>query len=156
MLNRSFLVGCGVGGGDAHKYWRITNFSTVLPDGLSCAKLELRASVGGADQCSGGTASASAQFSGTYSADKAFDASTTTSWFVYASANFALEWLKYAFTIAVSVAEIVYSVGGTFYTSQPVSFDLEWSDDDLFWTKHATINCGTWAGTNPETKTFGV
>ena len=113
---------------------------------LSVREVELRGSVGGADQCSGGTASASTEYSGTYAASTAFDNDTGTKWIP--TVNHASGWLQYIFGSGlVDVAQ--YSIDpDTDYDRAPNSWMLERYDVSLSdWVPvDARINETGWSG----------
>lgn len=126
----------------AHQYWRL-KFNDGSPQGsinnglyVNIATLELRATVGGADQCTGGTATASSQYSG-QSPSLAFDGNTGTYW-ESSSAPDAPKFLKYAFASAVSVAQYKIRTG-PFSGEHPRHWDLQWSDDNSTWNDAHTI-----------------
>lgn len=139
----------------AHLYWRI---NVSANDGsinfLAIAEVEMRASVGGADQCTGGTATASSNDATTPPAN-AFDNSNSTVW---STPNLTLSgWLRYQFASAVDVAEYTIrshpTSGGQ--NRSPKDFTLEWSDNGTSWTVADTrANVTGW--TYGETKTFVV
>ena len=114
----------------AHLFWRVL---FAWRDGnrmVQVAEMQMRASVGGANQCSGGVASASA---GSVNAPaNAFDASTATYWQSDQGAS-GTRWLQYAFATAVSVEEIAVTWGPS-SSGVAASAWLQWSDDGLAWT----------------------
>jgi len=69
---------------------------------LKIAEVEMRATTGGADQCSGGTATASSAYTG-YGPDLAFDDNDATSWVT--EAYTVTGWIEYEFAGAVEVGE---------------------------------------------------
>lgn len=130
--------------------WRL-NF-TAQQDAtkpVATYEVEMRATSGGADQCNGGTASASSSFGGAASA--AFDNDfSTTSWI--ASSNSMPQWLQYTFPSAVSVAEL--SITGQVLSngSAPIAFDLQYWDGAAWQTARSFTSPATW--TNRETRLF--
>jgi hypothetical protein len=131
-----------------HTYWRINitaNNGNASSQKTGIMEVEMRATVGGADQCTGGTPSASSENSG-FEASKAFDNNaTTTQWLSNASEPSAPWWLKYQFASAVDVAEVSI-VPPTTLTRAPKDFDIQYSDDNSAWTTWlAVTNVTDWA-----------
>lgn len=173
MLNRNFLVGCGVGGGDAHLYWRIRNTQQAINSSDSTAtnfgmrEIELRAAVSGEDQANGGAASASSVLT-SYAASYAFDnavtpvASLSGTGNGWRSANTSTgEWVSYQFPSPVAVGEIAvyphstYNASGTDYVVHLPGFALDYSDDGATWTEKQVFSPGsTWVDST--WKTFEV
>jgi len=93
----------------------------------------MRVSVGGADQCSGGTPIYSSQFDGGASAAaNAFDDSLVSRW---ATANTLTGYIGYHFAAPVDVAELSISTGNAGELLRtPKTFTLQWSDDGSAWT----------------------
>lgn len=132
MLNRNFLVGCGIGGG-GHKYWRVRFTGAPQQESQQYAyTLEMRGSAGSPDLCVGGTATHSTRFVAGYEGDKAFDANDATLWIAGTSES-TTDWLKYAFLGAVDIKQIRLKGNAT-------QLVLEWSDDDSAWTPVKTWN----------------
>ena len=137
-------------GGPSATYWRIR-----FPDGnfnasyLTIAEIEMRATEGGADQCSGGTATAStADASGP--AANAFENSTGGYW-ATTSGNAVNSWIRYQFPAPVSVSEVAITSFTTFREA-PRSIVVEYSNDGSSWTTHFSRTCFAWNGL--ETKVF--
>jgi len=136
---------------NAYPYWRIrvTGLSGGGND-IKIANIEMRATVSGADQCTGGTAFAT---SGT-GVDNAFDGNTTTNW-VSTASYFENESIGYEFTPGVVVAEIAITASNTAGVSNsPGSFVIEHSEDGIVYTPVAAFDSLTW--TNSEVKVFNV
>lgn len=93
---------------------------------IGIEEIELRATVGGADQCSGGTASASSEYNATYAAAKAFDDSIGTRWVTAGGQIWAH--IQYLFGSSVTVAEYSIIPDSTDYPRAPKSFILEYYD----------------------------
>ena len=129
------------GGVGSHLYWRINVTATDSADSFKAqiTEMEYRATVGGADQATGGTATASSNFSTTPPAD-AFDDSVTTSW---VSDNGAAlpQWLRYQFASAVEVAQISITSGdnATRAARAPKDFTIQFSDDGSSWTTALSV-----------------
>ena len=113
-----------------HRYWRIyiTRSTSGADNLISLYEVEMRGAIGGADQCTGGTASAA---HATASAGNLFDNNTGTYW--VNGGPSADTWLKYDFSGGdVDVREIQLLPR---YSSQsPEDFKLQYSDDDSGWT----------------------
>lgn len=115
----------------AHVYWRLiiqsAQDNTTSP---ALAEIEMRATPSGSDQCSGGTASASSSFSGSFPASNAFDNNVSTLW----SAGNTVDgqnapWLQYQFASAVHVAELVLTGRNDgFAQTSPIAFALQYAD----------------------------
>jgi F5/8 type C domain len=86
----------------SHRYWRL---HTLWADtAVSAGEVEMRGTPSGSDLATGGTATASSDFSGSFNAPKAFDNSFTTLW--SAASSRVAAWLQYDFGSAVSLAEV--------------------------------------------------
>lgn len=135
----------------AHQYWRI-HINSTGEGWCSIAKLEFRATAGGADQATGGTALADGALGGN-PASNAFDSDPNTIW--HSQDNVPPHWLGYQFAAPVDVTEIAItsrnlSPWGT--TQAPDLFDLEWSDDGSAWSTEESVDAT--AFTTGETKVF--
>lgn len=128
----------------AHRYWRIyvtaSNGTTWHQIG---AELELRQSIGGADESSVGTASASGQISNDYAASKAFDNTAGTMW----NAPAATGWLQFAFATNREVVEYTVAARNDgFLTDTPKNWTFEYSDNGTSWsTAHTVTNATGWS-----------
>lgn len=124
--------------------WRLL-FDTTLQSGgyVGIAELEMRATAGGADQCSGGTASASSTFSGSYLSSNAFDNSTSNLWHSNGESS---SWLQYTFASAVSVKQLAINARNDTAENgvAPRNFQLQYWNGGS-WTTTATFTTGTWA-----------
>lgn len=116
----------------AHQYWRLYITEGNSATGVDIATLQMRATSGGADQCSGGTASAS-NAAGANPAVNAFDGSNTTTWQTTALPTLPV-WLKYAFAAPVTVTQIAMVFSSAGYSFAPKAFDVQFSDDNSSWT----------------------
>lgn len=123
----------------AHRYWALQVTARAgAGNGVSLAEVEMRASVGGADQCSGGTAG------GAYSIGQApanaFDNSDSTLWYNGSTSGLGVL-LTYDFGSAVTVAEVFVrnaaaSGSGSGFpgaTYGPATCWVAWSDDGSAW-----------------------
>lgn len=121
-----------------HRYWRIhTTVSTSGSDAaLSLFEAELRASVGGVDQCSGGTASAS-HSSGT--AVNLFDDVAGTYWANGGPSE--ASWFQYDFGISGEVDVKEISITPRYASQSPSDFSLQYSDNGVDW-----LVLASWSG----------
>jgi len=134
--------------------WRI--YATAVGGGTTFAlkEIEMRASAGGADQCTGGVGLADS----TYQANTtllAFDNVTTSASFWAAHTYSPLpSWIAYKFTSAVSVAELVMRARDSGLQNQaPTAFELQkWNGSG--WDTMLTQSGLSWSA--DETKTFSV
>lgn len=135
-----------------HLYWRLNIAANAgSTDFLAIAELELRGSVGGADQCTGGTAIASASDS-TAPVANAFDNDPVTRW---STPHQTLTgWIGYQFASPVDVAEYTIRAHPTNADRSPRDWALEWSDDGVTWTPVETREGQTW--TAGQIKAFTV
>ena len=124
-----------------HRYWRLNILSiSGAATGVVIGELEMHTSIGGATVCSGGTASASSQYSASYSADKAFAGDgATTRWAASSGAPPPYQWIEYDFGAGndkaiVEVAIMGASDLGNTLTQSPGTFIVEFSDDNIAWT----------------------
>lgn len=126
----------------AHSHWRI---NVTQNDGdvnfLAIAEVEMRASIGGADQCSGGTPSASTS-DGTAPASSAFDNDSATRWST--TSGTLTGWLRYSFASPVDVVEITIQAHPATPARSPRVFSLQHSDDGSTWTDFASYTSTGW------------
>lgn len=134
----------------AHRFWRL--FISDIAGSYNYVgvnELAMAESPGGANVCTGGTASAST-VNGTYTADKAFDGSflSTNSW-ACASNNFhpgvpnspMNAWLQYDFAATprdIVEIKVTFPPSGGILTNvnmAPKNFSLYYSDDGLTWVR---------------------
>jgi hypothetical protein len=123
----------GSAGAGLSNKWRL-NFSAKQSGAafLQLQEAEMRATVGGADQCTGGTASASASASG--AAANAFDDSTLTSW--NTGVTTMPQWLEYDFATNVDVKQVTFTPQGA--AGNPTAFTVEYHDGaawQVYWTE---------------------
>lgn len=118
----------------SHAHWRLFLMNPG-DTAVSVAEAQFRATPGGADQATGGTASASSTFSG-FPASNAFDNDTGTLWNNSASgANRRWAWLRYQFAAPVEVAEVALTMRNDgFIATAPQHFAVQYSDDGTVWT----------------------
>lgn len=138
----------------AHRYWRI-NITQKGSDATFCniAEVQLRASIGGADETGSGTASASSTQSG-FPAFNAVDNSNSTMWAFNTAAP--ASW-KYDFGAGndKDIVELAIISGPSAGYQCPTTFSLDYSDDDSAWTTLFTITDDPVWG-NTETRTFSA
>ena len=116
-----------------YRYWRIYITDSASANNLvSLYEVEMRATLGGADQCSGGTALASHADSNSY---KLFDDNGSSYWVNGSPGEDT--WFQYDFGNAVEVAEFTllprYSLSQT-----PKDFSLQYSENGSDYTIAAT------------------
>lgn len=119
----------------AHRYWRIYVTANNGSTYTAMCEVQLRASVGGADETGSGTAAASSNYT-SLTPDKAFDNSTVQAngW----ASNGGLPcWLSYDFGVGVTkeIVEVAihFNVSG-FLDQCPTAWSLQYSDDNSAWT----------------------
>ena len=137
----------------AHSYWRL-NVSANAGDTsfLAIAEIEMRATVGGADQCTGGTPTASAS-DGSSPPSNAFDNNATTRWSTPSST--LTGWIGYQFASPVDVAQYTIQAHPTTPARSPKDWALEYSDDGSTWVAVETRqDVSSW--TNGEVKSYTV
>jgi hypothetical protein len=143
-----------VSGGDASSYWRIR--TTSATDHPAIATLELRASIGGADQCngSGGYADSTNDYwvASSQYPDLAFDGNSTT-YHVGSGAGLPTS-LIFRFLEDTDVVEyVVRKYNGSGF--HPIDWTLDYSGDGLTWVTSDT-RTGQNAWSDNESKTFVV
>lgn len=143
----------------AHTSWRLRIWSNLGDvDEQTIAEVQFRASSGGADQATGGTAIHSVGPFGTATtagaASQAFDDNTATNWSLTEPATNRFPYaIGYTFGSAVDVAEVAVIAPSSTTARAPRIFDVQWSDDATAWATYWTIaEQGTW--TNGETRVF--
>lgn len=151
-LTNPYRFGAPPGTGP-HRYWGVTFLSTVGEQYAGLAEIEMAATVGGSDQCSGGTASASSVNPGADVAAKLFDDNNTTAW---AGTKGALDWVMYDFGVPVDVAEVRMRARSTLPAQAPRAFSI-WGSDDAGATRYAYhIETGLSAWTASESRSFAI
>ena len=125
----------------SHVYWRIyiTASDSVDPWKAQIGEMEYRATLGGADQAAGGTATASSTYS-SFPPANGFDDDTATSW--ACDIDVALpQWLQYQFSSAVEVAQVAITSGITEARADraPNDFLIQYSDDGSNWTTALSV-----------------
>lgn len=154
MLNLNELIGFGVGGDDAHLYWRLYFPTGSGAETTIANEIEMRDVSGGADQCSGGTASASTVLGGN-SASNAFDNNPSeTRW--QSGTGFAAEWIQYHFATPVAVSEFAYTTYAVIIGTAgagPDAIELQYSDNGVDFATLHSFTPAAWVS-SPQTQTF--
>lgn len=127
----------------SHTYWRLTFTHSSY---TKLAEIEMRATAGGADQCSGGTPSASTTYSSN-TADKAFDNNTGTYW--ESGASSGPHWVQYQFASPVDVQEVMVRAGNA-NTEHYSQIKLSYSDDGSTWTDVQSWAAARWVSGREE------
>ena len=127
-----------------HRYWRInvTETTSGADHLLSCYEFEMRATVGGTDQCTGGTASASVNSSTAY---KLFDNTTATYWVNGGpSVDF---WFQYDFGAGNEVTVLELQFMPRYVGQSLKDFQLQYSDNGTdFFTLNSWTEVSGWIG----------
>ena len=129
----------------AHRYWRlvISDTNGGSPYGAAIGELILATTAGGASVVTGGTASASDEFSGSFTAASAFDGiqSSSNAWRTDSRTVMTgpTQWIQYDFggTPRDIVEMRIYypDAGAIPLTYAPKNFALYWGDDGVTWTR---------------------
>jgi hypothetical protein len=132
------------------RYWRVYVDDSNTTDSFFCdiAEIELRATLGGADQASGGTASAS---DGT--AADAFDDDSAT----FLRLGTGPGWVAYDFGALTVVRQVAIQAGDNAFRAEraPKDFKIQYSHDGSTWHTAAEITGETAWGIS-EVRTFEV
>lgn len=128
-----------------HPYWRILVARTNGDGYVTFAELEFRQKAGVADQATGGSSADNGNYSGDYSAAKAFDANMSTCFHSGGQSNV---WVSYRFPAARSVEEVAITsrAEANGVRGSPNTFDIQWSDDGATWTTEWTVTGATFTG----------
>jgi hypothetical protein len=124
-----------------HDVWRLYIDATAGSGYVTIAEIELAATPGGADQCSGGTVTADTVYPGSASAN-AFDNDANTFW---SSGSGVPHWIQYTFASPVEVQEVrvqAQPVAAGAPLENPKNFRLEYSPDGgaTFYSAMSTTN----------------
>jgi hypothetical protein len=119
----------------AHRHWRLycraNNSETQI---INIRELEFRESIGGADNTSGGTASASSETAfGLGPASAAFNNTGSDNWQSHNSQSLP-QWIKYDYGSGNAKDNVEMRITCGSPTLHPVSWDLQYSDDNSNWT----------------------
>jgi hypothetical protein len=141
-------------------FWRVYILASESSEQCSLAEIQMSATAGGANLCTGGTASASST-AGPNVAANAFDGSTATVW---SSALGSApdggsggwdQWIQYEFATPVTIREVRLTSSPAVADSAPGAFTILSSADGITWIAHSRYFGQTgWALT--ETRTFAV
>ena len=146
----------GGGGGESAAYWRVNVTAVHGGSYISIQEIEMRATIGGADQCTGGTASSSSDLSVDHDAENAFDnGAASESWISNAAAP---GWIQYHFASAVVVSELSIKAESGYLIGlncSPKDFSLQYSDDGAAWADSFVV-VATPAWSSSETRTFSA
>lgn len=135
-----------------HTYWRINVTANDGGTSLAIVEVEMRGSKGGADQCVGGTASASSAAAAPNDAAAAFD-NSSPHWNTAGAATTG--WLRYQFASPVDVLQYTIQAHGITPNRAPKEWTFEHSDDGSSWTVADTRTSQT-GWTANEIRTFNV
>jgi len=127
------------------RYWRVRAYDVQSGTNYALAEVEFRATIGGADQATGGTAIASTAFSGR-PASAAFDNDASTLW---ATATDAIRdgWIGYDFGVGATITVLEISLkarNDSSFGQAPVQFVVEVSNDNVTWTEVRWYTAATW------------
>lgn len=126
----------------------ITQDGTRSTDQIS--EIEFRESSGGTDVATGGTATASEEYSASFAASKAFDDDAATQW--VSSDDVYPNWIQYQFPAAVSIVEYAMKARSDAADGMPLAWMMEVSSDGASWVTLDTQTGIKW--TNGEQKVF--
>lgn len=124
---------------------------------LSIADLEMAETPAGADQCAGGTASASSQYAAGFAAATAFDGTLTDGWIKGNNANSDVaaepHWLEYQFAAPVYVNTVRIrsrsSLDSGALSGAPINFDIQYWDGSA-WVTHWSATTERFWGQNEQ------
>lgn len=142
----------------SHSYWGLfMQQQGGTSVSVSVAELQMRASLGGADQCSGGTATADSTHSGS-SPSNAFDNDTATNWIAEDTSTSTRVIgcsVYYQFASAVEVRQFaITSRDDGASTRAPKAMVLRYSDDGSNWTTAFGNSSAETSWGTSETRTF--
>lgn len=150
FLRQSLAGGGGGGGGPTSDQWRIKIWETRnAGQNPALAEVQFRATSGGANQATGGTASASTT-NGTSTADKAFNGNSSDWW--QAGSGTAPQTLAYTSPSAVAVNEVSLQCVPGSVVEAPISVDVEYWDGSAWVCAWSFFTPATWA--TGETRVF--
>lgn len=139
-------------GGNVSSYWRV-NVTASDSTNPAIAAIELRASVGGADQCGSAIRADARNYNSPSYPSNVIDGNTTTYWVGQISTTLPLA-IVIRFPDDVSVAEyVVRKYNGAGFS--PTAWTLDYSGDGLTWTTVDT-QAGVTAWAANEAKTFAI
>lgn len=131
--------------------WRVVPTSATGAV-YSFGEIQMRATVGGADQCSGGAAYGSTRF-GTNYHSAAYDDNTAT--FGSTGVKTGTQWFGYRFASAVEVREFALTNRADADATQtPTAFTLDYWDGTAWVTARTVTGESAWLTTGSETRTY--
>jgi hypothetical protein len=120
--------------------WRLKVRTANTLGAVDAAEIEFRATPGGADQATGGTAFATSFYGAGYEPAKAFDNSTATEWVQGGISEYDPA-IGYQFAAPVTVQQVAYRARTGWPTHTPQAGDVQFGDDGVSW-----ITCWTFSG----------
>lgn len=123
--------------------WRIYVTASQGSTRASFTEIEMRDTVGGADLCTGGTASASSQASGSFIPSYAFDNTITTRW---GSSISPPHWIQYTFAAAVQIRQLVLSVMAAGESEGPLTWKLQYFEGGAWQDAYVITSEPTFVG----------
>jgi hypothetical protein len=147
LLGQNAMAG---GGTASSSRWRLNVTALHVDSGGTgatvLAEVEMRATAGGADECSGGTATAS---NGTPTGAFADDGTTTT----WAAGTGSLpQWIEYDFGTPKTIVEVAITTrSGNVFRDAPATIQVQYYDGAT-WQTEWTITTGPWGA--GETRVF--
>lgn len=134
--------------GSGRNRWRIYVTDADGGAAVSINEAELRATPGGADQCNGGTVSASSTYDIARDPTYAFDNNTGAGVNFWGSLSAAPQWLRYDTPSPIDVNQVMIQArndGNTFGQS-PKDFEIQSSADGSAWDTEWSVTGSTgWA-----------
>jgi len=124
----------------AHSYWRVLVNGMTLGNINRVIEAEFRSSVGGADECVGG----SVITDGSYSTPSIIFDDVYTVTPVSSSLTAVGSWFGYQFAAPISIAQIRIRLNSYYDDIFPTSLSFQYSDDGLAWTTETTTTPITW------------
>jgi hypothetical protein len=132
--------------------WRLYIKATNPVFWATLAELQMRSTPGGANECSGGTASASGTGGGNGPAN-AFDGNTATRW--QSGSGTMPQWIEYDFATEKKIEEVVLRASSTEETDAPTNAEVQYWDGSA-WVKHFEFFTNSdWAAGESRTFTNG-
>lgn len=141
-------------GGIAARRWRILIAESVNGSYVTVAELSVRATIGGANQCAGGTPIASDSYDPSWNELMAFDGSNSTQW-AKDTRYVAESWLGYYFAAPVECLQIAITAdNGSFAGhAEPKDFSIQYSADGVTWVTSWSVT-GSIGWSYGETRVF--
>lgn len=145
----------GGGGGNSHRFWRMSVLSPDVGGYRLIMEMEYRGSVGGADLTGSGVASTNSERSASFSADRAFDNDNGTYYQPQISAALPI-YLDYDFGSDVEIQEIaIFSHANATVAGRTIyEFEMFYSDNGVDWTSAGWSETGGGQFGAGETRTY--